>query len=280
MLEDMPGFEDALAGHKELKKAQTKYNEALGKLVEKIKSWRGDDPVAAIYARVFNEKNVIELDRDDESIKRYMDEVAWRYREQVPPGYKDGGKADSGIGDYLIWKCLLVLGESQKKHLAFVTDETKADWFVRTSGQHVYPRLELVDEYRRVSGGKVLRLMSLHQLLEEHKAPTAVVRDVKTAEIAVRDYIVFYADASLRPRPMLASMVPRTPGTEAFHAARARGEEVRHVFDPTFCLLDADDVPPRISNAGAPPYLDASMGYSGPLYPQPGVRPAGKNDNK
>ena len=82
----------------------------------------------------------------------------------------------------------------------------------------------------------------------------------------------------MKPRFMPASMVPRTPGTAAFHRARARGEQVSIVTDPTICLPD-DYLPRRISNASVMPHLDASMGYSGPLNPPPEVPPA-DDDNK
>jgi hypothetical protein len=77
---------------------------------------------------------------------------------------------------------LLSLGAIHKKDLIFVTGEQKADWFVREGGERVFPRPELVDEYRRASGGRALRLSSLHELLKEMAAPEALVLDIKTAE--------------------------------------------------------------------------------------------------
>jgi hypothetical protein len=64
----------------------------------------------------------------------------------------------------------------------FVTGETKSDWYVRSSGEAVYPRPELVDEYRRFSDGHNVKLMQLADLLSELNAPTDVVREVRQAE--------------------------------------------------------------------------------------------------
>jgi hypothetical protein len=100
----------------------------------------------------------------------------------MPPGYKDGAKADTGIGDYLIWLSLLRIGREKNKDLVFVTGEEKSDWFVRSGGEAVYPRPELVDEYRRASAGKNLRLSTLHGLLREMQAPSSVINEVQRAE--------------------------------------------------------------------------------------------------
>ena len=64
-----------------------------------------------------------------------MGEKSRRYRDKVPPGYKDASKDDGGIGDFLIWKTLLQLGSKEKKDFVFVTGEQKPDWFNQASGE-------------------------------------------------------------------------------------------------------------------------------------------------
>jgi hypothetical protein len=113
-----------------------------------------------------------------------MNEWKTQLRDKIPPGYKDAAKEDTGIGDFLIWKALLKIGETQKTDLIFVTGEEKADWFVRSNKERIYPRPELVDEYRRKSGGRNIRLSSLHELLREMQAPEQVVDEVRSAEYA------------------------------------------------------------------------------------------------
>jgi hypothetical protein len=100
----------------------------------------------------------------------------------LPPGYKDQAKDDTGIGDYLVWMAILSLGEKHKKDLAFVTGEQKADWFVRSGKSGIYPRPELLAEYRAHSNGRSLRLLTLYELLSEMNAPATVVEDVKQIE--------------------------------------------------------------------------------------------------
>jgi len=175
ILADLPGYQDARDGGKEVRRAYEQLEAA-------IKSWRGNDPVTMLYEKVFPSSSFIDLPNDEKSREGYRQELERRTRNLIPPGYKDAAKGDDGIGDLLIWLTLLKIGNASKKDMVFVTGEEKADWFNRSSGEHVYPRYELIDEYRRASGGGSLRLISLHQLLEEVKAPADVVKDVRSAE--------------------------------------------------------------------------------------------------
>ena len=182
ILEGVSGFDDVLRDLNKLEEARAELLKSLDHMIEKIESWRGDDPVMAMYSEVFTGDAVIDLPLDDEQQAKLLKECRWRYDNKIPPGYKDGAKPDEGIGDFLIWKTLLAAGEKAGKHLAFVTGEQKADWFVRTGRKGVYPRIELLTEYGHASGGKSLRLITLYELLREMQAPATVVESVKEVE--------------------------------------------------------------------------------------------------
>jgi PIN like domain len=179
VLAEMPGCKEAIDAVKDAREAHSK---GVEQMVKAMKAWRGDDPVTALYAKVFKPPMIIDLPNDSDARKEQAQEHARRFRNLIPPGYKDRQKDDGGIGDFLIWKSVLEIGRRTKKHMAFVTGEEKPDWFSQADGKHVYPRFELVDEYRRASDGHSLRLMNLHELLRELSAPTAVIEDVKLAE--------------------------------------------------------------------------------------------------
>ena len=51
-----------------------------------------------------------------------------------------------------------------------------------SSGEHIYPRHELADEYRRHSGARSLRPLNLHQLLKEMKVPETIVEVIRSSE--------------------------------------------------------------------------------------------------
>ncbi|MBU1316221.1 MAG: DUF4935 domain-containing protein [Alphaproteobacteria bacterium] len=179
LLEGFPEREALAATGEGLGSALTEYLANLRKLSSHIKSWRGNDPVTNLYAGLFNEEQMI---APSESPDKILEELEYGLRNKVPPGYKDSSKDDQGIGDVIIWMSLLHLGRTKKKDLIFVTGEEKADWFVRSGKNPVYPRPELVHAYRDASGGRSLRLSSLHELLREMSAPGDLVSQVEVAE--------------------------------------------------------------------------------------------------
>ena len=163
-----------------LVEARSSYVKSLDPLVRKVRDWQGDDPVSKMYGELFVPDRVIEANGTKGELA-----AEWKERSESkrPPGYKDSKKPDGGIGDYLIWKSVLTLGEKYKKDLVFVTNDVKSDWFVRSGAEALYPRLELIDEYRVHSNGKKVRLCSLHQLLRELNADEKVVEEVRSAEV-------------------------------------------------------------------------------------------------
>jgi len=163
----------------ELTAARTEYLSALRGIIGRIKAWRGNDPVSDLYREVFEAEQIVEL---EESQKALETEWQKRLRNKTPPGYKDGAKADTGIGDFLVWKSILKVGIARQKDIVLVTNEAKSDWFVRGGNEPIFPRPELVAEFRRESRGRNIRLMSLADLLREFDAKEEVVRDVQQAE--------------------------------------------------------------------------------------------------
>lgn len=179
LLVGMAGYQELQSAVEAIKVERKKYNQAFSTLVEGVRAWRGNDPVTEIYCEVFAEKVIV--DHDDSEFD-LSDEWDGRRLNKIPPGYKDGNKDDTGIGDFLIWKTLLRLGRENKKDIIFVTGEEKADWFVRSNNSRVFPRPELIDEYRRASGGKSIKLSTLNEVLEEMKVSPELVQEIKGVE--------------------------------------------------------------------------------------------------
>ncbi|PCD66833.1 PIN domain-containing protein [Rhizobium phaseoli] len=171
--------EDYAAAEKALAAAKNDYMKALAKLGATVRSWNGDDPVTKVYAAAFDQSNIISPQQE---LSQVLLEWKSRRAEQRPPGYKDASKPDTGVGDFLIWKSLLDLAETKKKDMIFITGDEKADWSVRVDGKGVFPRPELIAEYRKASGGKNIRFANLHDVLREMDVAEEVVSEVEAAE--------------------------------------------------------------------------------------------------
>ena len=179
ILQGIEGYDALKKAGKALVDGRRAYLKALEGVRAGVVGWRGNDPITNLYAEVFTANNVIEHEGEADEVQQ---DWARRCADKTPPGYKDAGKADGGVGDYLIWLALLRLGREQKKHLIFVTGEEKSDWFVRSGGEAVFARPELIVEYRQASGGKNLQLSSLSGLLEQFGTDGDIVEEVRTAE--------------------------------------------------------------------------------------------------
>ncbi|MGI8489940.1 PIN domain-containing protein [Pectobacterium sp. S5] len=169
----------------ELENLSTKINELIvnykkkhNKMVDEVKSWKGEDPITTIYDKVFDSKNVISVSDSEEVL---LTEWGYRKKMRIPPGYKDSEKDDTGVGDFLIWKSILQLGKEQQKDIIFITGEKKSDWFTLSNNEPISVRSELNDEFRRTTG-KSIGLMNLAGLLSVYKFSTEIVDKVENAE--------------------------------------------------------------------------------------------------
>lgn len=242
ILEGVEGSEAMALASKALAEAKNQYTRALAVVEEKIQSWSGDDPVTSVYNSVFDDTNIVSPVQENEEI---LAEWQLRFRRRIPPGYKDGSKGDTGIGDFLVWKALLALGAEQKKDLIFVTGEEKADWFVRVNGAGAYPRPELVAEYRKHSGGKGLRLVEFHDVLREMDVAQEVVLEIEKAETTANNIIRAVALSELSWLTTTASSPLNTPGTAALRMHYGgediafKSDGVNFRFNVSECTQDA-----------------------------------------
>jgi len=165
----------------QINKLLKEYRMAIGETSDLVRSWNWEDPVSALYAAMFSTGVV--LDEPDATDTKVQEKLASRIEKKLPPGYKDAGKDDGGFGDVLIWLMILVIGEEQKKDLIFVTGDEKADWMHQSDKQALYPRFELIDEYRRASDNHTVHLMSLSRFLELSGADEQVVNEVRKEEL-------------------------------------------------------------------------------------------------
>lgn len=152
---------------------------------ERLQNEIGDDRVSALYRKLLG-ACVADVEVTADERKSLTEEVARRARLQIAPGFKDQQKEDGGIGDYLVWRAILQEAQRRKTHCIFVTEEQKADWWIKRHGAF-QPRPELIEEYRRASGGKSLHLLPLSALLATFKAPVSTISEVQLLEGERRD---------------------------------------------------------------------------------------------
>ncbi|SMF23821.1 MULTISPECIES: PIN domain-containing protein [unclassified Pseudomonas] len=179
LLDEINEFKELVGIENQIKELLKKYRDSAAKTLNIIKSWGWDDPVSKIYHEVLSSVILDDSDTDENKLEK---DLEFRNKNKIPPGYKDGGKSDNQIGDLLIWHELLNIAKTRQEHVVFVSGDEKNDWWHQSSGKGLYPRFELVDEFRRSAHGKSFHIISLSELLEKFNANSAAVAAVKTSE--------------------------------------------------------------------------------------------------
>lgn len=152
---------------------------------QKLKDEIGSDRVSLIYRNVLSDC-VIEIPDGAEERKAIIDEAEKRARLHIAPGYKDQHKEDGGLGDLIIWMTILQVGRERKLDCIFVSNEEKADWWVKSRGAF-QPRPELIEEYRRTTSGRSVHFLPLSALLANFEATEETVNEVQRLEENRRD---------------------------------------------------------------------------------------------
>ncbi|WP_157225054.1 PIN-like domain-containing protein [Nocardia thailandica] len=107
------------------------------------------DPILAKINVLFHGKTGAALDDKQSSAAQSAHKL--RMAGHIPPGYRDGKKAERSIGDYLVWRQTLTEAAERKLPVLMVTNEKKEDWVFRDGG-YTMPRVELVREMKRTAG--------------------------------------------------------------------------------------------------------------------------------
>jgi rRNA-processing protein FCF1 len=218
LFEQDPAYIEVCAKEAQIIAALQEYRKSIAGLLERIAAWQWDDPVANLYRSLFTPELVVDPQFDREELLR---ELAYRHDHRIPPGYKDAANQYSGIGDLLIWKSILQVGQQEHRHMIFVSGDEKTDWRYQSENRTLYPRFELVDEYRTASKGKSFLIINFAELLQQFGASTTVVEEVRKEQVASVSVPAASADAS--------AAVPLT--LKAFRAYLSRRYPTRERVD-------------------------------------------------
>lgn len=139
--------------------------------------------VAALYSDRIGHPPAPELLRS-----RVQDASAYRFPNQIPPGFADFGKHTpmEAAGDFLLWEELVDQArESRASRVLFVSGDAKSDWYEPAEqGRGPRPSPMLLDELRLRAGAE-LRLENPRQFYDGIRLfLDAEIEDATSAEIA------------------------------------------------------------------------------------------------
>jgi len=179
LLSGLDKYQEVIAQETVLKEAIKTYQKKIRETLDAVQTWGWNDPVSKMYHEVLAERvlndDALDLEEISKDLKR-------RNELNIPPGYKDKSKEENAAGDLLIWHELLNLAQEKATHVVFVSGDEKADWWHQSGKSPLYPRFELVDEFREKTEGKSFHIISLSKLLALFETDDEVVNSIKDSE--------------------------------------------------------------------------------------------------
>lgn len=157
-------------------------NDAYPKIIDKLEHNRktlisrlNSDEVLDFVANLFDGKTGEPLSTTD--INATIKDGESRYKKEIPPGYKDCKKDNSGdehrkYGDLFIWKQLINHAKEKKSPIIFITDDKKEDWWLEQSGRTIGPRPELIHEFVSETSQKFW-MYTVEKFMEEYQKQTS-----------------------------------------------------------------------------------------------------------
>jgi hypothetical protein len=183
LLESLPEYQSLREAESKAQTAIKEFQSAVDKVIETVRRWRWNDPVSSIYRGIFSGPTIAHPQFNQEEFTK---EAEARYKKRIPPGYKDQAKSENPYGDLLIWKTIVFIGQSRKKNVIFVSGDEKPDWWHQSNNVALYPRYELVEEFRRESDGKTFHIVTFADFLQLRGAAKKTVDQVGEREKAHR----------------------------------------------------------------------------------------------
>ena len=186
----------------ELRNDIKKFQDSQRRRIEKIKSEYDSVDKQGILDEVVG---IFEGKVGDDYTKDRLEDVfkegEKRYKENVPPGYKDldgkrGAPKRHLYGDLIWWMQVIDFAKENHRNLVIVTDDAKEDWWYKVNNETKRPRIELIREFAKQTDGQSFlmyrtgRFMELSKKYDKVTISAKSIKEVK--ETAVIDYSNLY----------------------------------------------------------------------------------------
>ncbi|GLZ63535.1 PIN domain-containing protein [Bacillus velezensis] len=128
-------------------KALNEYKDELVKFRDHLKNLFYEDHFMDSILEIT--EGVVLFPPEGKTDKELIKEAEERFKNKIPPGYKDNPKEENSSGDYIIWSSILQLDTN----VIFVSGDKKEDWVYQDNkGNPIVARHELVEEFFMQTG--------------------------------------------------------------------------------------------------------------------------------
>ena len=137
------------------------------------------DLLKSKITNIFNDKIGVGFNKQE--LESIYEEGITRYKDKIPPGYKDSDKQGFYLnddkkhvrqfGDLVLWKELINKAEKEKlEYIILITSDSKEDWWQEKRGKKLGPRYELLNEiYFKAQNLKVFHMYDTSNFMQYSK---------------------------------------------------------------------------------------------------------------
>lgn len=195
----------------ELRKDIIKFKEKLHNKVAKIKEEYETDNRSSIVNQIADLLDGrVGKDYDKNKLEEIFKQAEKRYKEKVPPGYKDlddkkGESKRHLYGDYIWWQQAIDYSKEKKCDLIIVTDDAKDDWWFKVENETISPNVELIKEFTSESKQqfhmyRAARFMEYAKKYDNMSVSDDSIKEVKSSSSYGLTGLLERLDSRLLPR--------------------------------------------------------------------------------
>ncbi|OAH53887.1 hypothetical protein AWH48_11495 [Domibacillus aminovorans] len=149
MLEGKEVYEEAIKLQEQYNKATKDYKDGLIKLRYNLKGLFSKDSYLESLKEIIDKSFF--SPGEQESVDKLIEKAQKRFKDKIPPGFKDSEKEENNAGDFIIWDFIMKL----QSDVIFISGDKKTDWVYSDGKKNpISARRELVEEFYRETGGK------------------------------------------------------------------------------------------------------------------------------
>ncbi|MGV6980934.1 PIN-like domain-containing protein [Bacillus pumilus] len=151
-------------------KALKEYKDELLALRNEIKNLFIKDPFLDRLLEICEETVI----SSEKKLADLIHEASKRFKDKIPPGYKDSSKESNSSGDFLIWSTILEI----ERDVVFVSGDTKEDWvYSDKNGESIVARQELSQEFYDKTGKRFAHITPTELINHMNPSVSETIRE-------------------------------------------------------------------------------------------------------
>lgn len=174
-----------------------------------------EDEILEKILAIFDQR--VGLPPTEEELRAIKEEGKNRYKNAIPPGYKDDKKKNesddnNAYGDLIIWKQIIKYAKDNQVGIIYVTHDQKEDWWNIVKGKTIGPRFELRKEFQDETQQE-FHMYSMNSFIGTYNKMNKVPIDKSAVQEVINFEKTYNNGTPSKKEPTIPERIARTEGT-------------------------------------------------------------------